>query len=258
MHRSEHHTPGHLAVEVAIAAGRVEVQTAETDQTTVDVTSLSPGDAGVAAAAAAAVDLHEDAGGARLSIDIPRKSRFFVWSDVSLLVRVRCPDGTDVAARTGSADVQVRGAAGSVDVKTASGDVAVSVARGDVEIKTASGAVEVGAARGRATVKTMSGDVVVASAAGPASAHTMSGDVRVEGLLRGAAELRTMSGDIVASVRPGVSVWIDASSKSGRVGSELAVSDSAPAAGTVDLEIRASSMSGDIDLRRAAVAARTA
>jgi hypothetical protein len=79
----------------------------------------------------------------------------------------------------------------------------------------------------------------------------MSGDLRVERLAAGAVELRTMSGDIVASVRAGATLWIDASSMSGEVSSDLPVSDSAPAGGHTDIELRASSMSGDIDLRRA-------
>jgi DUF4097 and DUF4098 domain-containing protein YvlB len=254
VHTSEHHTPGRLALDVTIPAGRVEIQTAATETTTVEITPARPGEAGDAAAEAARVELHEDAGGASLTIDVPRRSRFFGWNEAELNVRVRCPDGAGVAVRTASADVEVRGSVGSADVKTASGDVALAAVFGDAVVKTASGDIEVGAVEGKTSLKTMSGDIALAAAAGPVTLHTMSGDVRVDGLERGAVELRTMSGDIVASVRAGASVWIDASSKSGRVGSELAVSDAAPAGGGVDVEIRASSMSGDIDLRRSTLA----
>lgn len=254
MHSSQHHTPGPLSVDVAVPAGRVEIDTAETDTTTVEVAAVSPGGSADAAADAATVELREDGGRFRLTIEAPRTSRFFGWNEADLLVRVRCPDGADVSARTASADVRVRGTVGSVEIKTASGDVTVAAVRGDAEVKTASGDVEAGAVGGRASVKTMSGDVALAEAGGPASVHTMSGDVRVDGLVQGAVELRTMSGDIVASVRPGASVWIDATSKSGRVGSELDVSDAAPSSGAVDVEIRASSMSGDIDVRRSVTA----
>src|SRR5690242_221618 len=144
MHSSRHHTPGPLSIDVTITAGRIEVDTAQTDTTIVEIAALTPGGSADAAADAAQVELREAGRRSRLTIEVPRTSRFFGRNEVDLLVRVRCPDGADVSARTASADVQVRGAAGAVELKTASGDVTLAAAHGDVEVKTASGDVSAG------------------------------------------------------------------------------------------------------------------
>src|SRR6478752_2012668 len=256
MPTTTHHTPGPLDLDIRVQAGRVEIETAETDETTVELEPLDGGDAARAAVESARHELRPSGDGHRLVIEIARRLRLFGWNEPEMLVRIRCPHGAAVDAKTASADVELRGRAGAFTTKTASGDVVVEAAA-DVDVKTASGDVSVGLATGRANVNTMSGDVVLDEAAGAVSAHTMSGDVRVERLAAGAVELRTMSGDIVASVRTGATLWIDASSMSGEVSSDLPVSDSAPSGGGTDIELRASSMSGDIDLRRAEEARAT-
>jgi hypothetical protein len=250
MPTTTHHTPGPLDLDIRVQAGRIEIETAETDETTVDLEPLDSGDAGRAAVETARQELRPSGDGHRLVIDVPRRPRLFGWNEPEVLVRIRCPHDAGVTAKTSSADVELRGRAGAFSTKTASGDVTVEAA-GDVDVKTAAGDVSVGLAAGRAGLNTMSGDIVLDQADGAVSAHTMSGDVRAERLATGSVELRTMSGDIVATVRPGATLWIDASSMSGEVSSDLPVSDAAPAGGSTDIELRASSMSGDIDLRRA-------
>ncbi|HET7170911.1 MAG TPA: DUF4097 family beta strand repeat-containing protein [Gaiellales bacterium] len=250
MPTTTHHTPGPLDLDIRVQAGRIEIETAATDETTVDIEPLDGGDAGRAAVETARQELRPTGEGHRLVIDIPRRPRLFGWNEPEVCVRVRCPHGAGVIAKTASADVDVRGGVGAVSTKTASGDVTIEAA-GDVDVKTASGDISVGLAAGRAGLNTMSGDIVLDQADGAVSAHTMSGDVRAERLTAGTVELRTMSGDIVATVRLGATLWIDASSMSGEVSSDLPVSDSAPTGRPTDIELRASSMSGDIDLRRA-------
>jgi hypothetical protein len=246
-----HQTPGPLDLDIRVQAGRVDIETADTAETTVDLEPLDGGDAARAAVGSARVELRPVGEGHRLVIEVPKRPRLFGWNEPEVLVRIRCPHGTAVVAKTASADLELRGRAGAFSTKTASGDVTVEAAGGDVDVKTASGDVSIGAVHGRANVNTMSGDVVVDEASASVSAHTMSGDLRVERLASGTAEMRTMSGDIVATVRRGATLWIDASSKSGEVSSDLPVSDTAPSGGGTDIELRASSMSGDIDLRRA-------
>ena len=246
-----HETPGPLDLDIRVQAGRVDIETADTAETTVEIEALSGGDAGQAAVESARQELRSVGDGHRLVIEIPKRPRLFGWNEPEVLVRVLCPHGSAVVAKTASADLELRGRAGDFSTKTASGDVTVEAADGDVDIKTASGDVAIGAVAGRAGVNTMSGDIVIDEASASVSAHTMSGDLRIERLATGTAEMRTMSGDIVASVRAGATLWIDASSMSGEVSSDLPVSDSAPSGGGTDIELRASSMSGDIDLRRA-------
>ncbi|HYX86253.1 MAG TPA: DUF4097 family beta strand repeat-containing protein [Gaiellales bacterium] len=251
MPTTTHHTPGPLDLEIRAPSGRIEIETADITDTVVEAEPLSSSEASAAAAAAVRQDLRQAGDGQRLRIEVPKqRSRLFGWAEPDVLVRVRCPHGTDVSAHTASADVDLRGRAGSFQARTAAGDVTAETVAGDSDVKTASGDVSLGSVGGRTSANTMSGDVVVEEAGGSVAAHTMSGDVRVERIARGSAEVRTMSGDIVVSVRPGATLWIDAGSMSGEVSSELPVSDAPPAGGTADIELRASSMSGDIDLRR--------
>jgi Toastrack DUF4097 len=250
MPTTTYHTPGLLDLDIRLQAGRIEIETDGTDETSVDIEPLSGGEAGRAAVESARQELRPAGDGHRLVVEVPRTPRLSGWNEPEVLVRVRCPHGAGVIAKTASADVDLHGRAGAFSAKTASGDVTVEAA-GDVDVKTASGDVSIGVAAGRAGLHTMSGDVVLDEAGGAVSANTMSGDLRVERLAAGTVELRTMSGDIAATVRRGATLWIDAGSMSGEVSSDLPVSDDAPAGGRTDIELRASSMSGDIDLRRA-------
>jgi hypothetical protein len=251
MPTTTHHTPGALDLDIRVQAGRVDIETADTTETTVEIEPLDGGDAARAAVESARQELRPIGEGHRLVIEVPRRPRLFGWSEPEVRIRIHCPHGIGVVAKTASADLELRGHAGAFSTKTASGDVIVEAAGGDVDVKTASGDVSIGAVAGRANVNTMSGDIVIDEASGSVSVHTMSGDLRVERLASGTAEMRSMSGDIVATVRPGATLWIDASSMSGEVSSDLPVSDTAPSGGGTDIELRASSMSGDIDLRRA-------
>ena len=246
-----HQTPGPLDLDIRVQGGRVDIATADAAETTVEIEPLDGGDAAAAAVESVRQELRPAGDGHRLVIEVPRRARLFGGNEPELLVRIQCPHGAGVVAKTASADLELRGRAGAFSTKTASGDVIVEAADGDVDIKTASGDVSIGAVAGRANVNTMSGDIVVGEASASVSAHTMSGDLRIERLAAGTVEMRSMSGDIVATVRPGVTLWIDASSMSGEVSSDLPVSDTAPSGGDTDIELRASSMSGDIDLRRA-------
>jgi DUF4097 and DUF4098 domain-containing protein YvlB len=81
----------------------------------------------------------------------------------------------------------------------------------------------------------------------------MSGDVRVRRAASGAIQMRSMSGDIEVAVAPGSTLFVDANSASGDVRSEIPVTGSAPS-GPADVDLRATSMSGDIVVTRAPAA----
>jgi hypothetical protein len=81
--------------------------------------------------------------------------------------------------------------------------------------------------------------------------QTASGDVEVNSVREGDVVLQTASGDIEVAVKKGSKVFIDARSMSGETSSELEITD-APSDGEGPLvEIRATAMSGDIEIRRA-------
>ncbi len=118
-------------------------------------------------------------------------------------------------------------------------------------MKTASGDVALGQLAGNAGVNTMSGDVRVRETTTALTVNTMSGDVRVQRATGGTIQLRSMSGDLEAAIARGATLYVDATSASGDVRSELPVTGSAPDGGHADVELRATSLSGDIVVTRA-------
>ena len=250
-----HHTPGPLSLKVRIASGRCEIETADTDQTTVEAEPLDGSEAARAAVDALVEELRPRGDGHELAVEVPALRRFrFMSVDGPVLVRIRAPHGTDVDARTASAEVVVSGRAGDADVRTASGGVLLAHVGGRATVKTASGRVVVRTLEGDGELNAMSGNVLVGEARSSVSAHTMSGGVRLERAFSGQLDLRTMSAPIEVGIPQGVALYVDANSASGEVRSELPVSDTAPGR-RADLELRASSMSGDITLTRAPQAA---
>lgn len=263
-------TRGPVTLDVHVAAGEVVIEAEETARTEVTVEPLN--DAARDLIDATRIDVRAAGGGGHeLRIDVPERRGFFFGHGPQFEVRVRCPAGTRVDLRTRSADVETRGRLGALRAKTASGDVEVSEVAGDADITTASGDVELRSAGGSVTVTTASGDVSIGRCAGRLAATVVSGDLtvqdaganvetssvsgdqRIEAVGTGSVSTRSVSGDVTIGVRRGASVWLDVRSLSGDTSSELdltagpSATDDAPF-----VEIRASSVSGDIEIRRAA------
>jgi hypothetical protein len=290
-------TPGPVALELRVPAGRVEVQTDEVTQTVVEVEALRDNESAIVAVEATRIELRERAaGGQEVLVEVPTDNRGFAVAGIRIglvrspevLVRVSCPNGTRLDAETASADLEGHGRFGSAKVTAASGDVEledidgeanVSTASGDIElgrvgtrarVNTASGDVEidriggdgdvslasgdlvVNGADGSLAVNSASGDVVVRDAGTSLTIKTASGDQRVDSVAQGDVSLQSASGDIQVKVRRGTRVWIDARSRSGDTTSDLEVGDTPPDESGPTLELRASSMSGDIHIGRAA------
>ena len=187
-------------------------------------------------------------------------------------MRIRCPRGSDLAVRSSSADLEAVGALGAVEAKTQSGDVSlqgvgsadIATASGDVHvrdaeqslsIRTLSGDVTVGRCCGTLTINVVSGDLAVVEAAAGVHVNTVSGDVEIKAAGGGAMQVGSVSGDVHLAIKPGESLYIDASSLSGDMSSELEL-EGAPAAGS-DGQVRELSIrtvSGDVQIVRATVA----
>jgi putative adhesin len=246
-----HHTPNGVRLKVRVLSGRCEIETADTDETVVEATPMNGSSASREAAEALVEELRDiHAGGHELVVEVPKRKRLG-FGDASVLVRVRGPHGLGLDASTASADVEVLGRLGDADVRTASGDVHIESAEGRAAVKTASGDVALGTMSGDTSVNTMSGDVRVQETATALDVNTMSGDVRVRRATGGTVQLRSMSGDLEAAIARGASLYVDATSASGDVRSELPVTGSAPDGGPADVELRATSLSGDIVVTRA-------
>jgi hypothetical protein len=250
---------GPHAVEIRNATGSITVEAAEgADEYLVEVEPLDS----AAEQLVDRVDLFLV--GSRLRVQTPDRR---LLRTPPFAVRVTVPPGTDARVAAFSADVELRGQLGRVQLTTASGDSAVESCA-ELQLRTASGDARVGRVAGRATVgsasadvriesagrgvevRTASGDVEVGSAAGAVSIATASGDVGVRRLSGGSAQVKTMSGDVALGVAPGLRVWLDLSSVSGRMESELDGDDDA-GEGPAQLSIAMRSLSGDLRIRRA-------
>ncbi|MGI8722508.1 MAG: DUF4097 family beta strand repeat-containing protein [Geodermatophilaceae bacterium] len=259
-------TPNPLDVSVRNQAGTVEMTAADVAETTVEII---PNDAkGAELAERTRVQLSEDGG--RLRVDVPDRK---MLRQTALEIIVTMPSGSSVDVQTATADVQTRGVLDGATVATASADVSLSHVRGRLEVATASGDIHVGRGEGpvqirsasgdvrldvsrtEASVQTASGDVIIGELSGDLTARSASGDVIVGSASAGSVHAKTMSGDVIVGVAPGLLLWLEVSSLSGDVASELGAEDTVAGPGErgddgPDLRISASTMSGDVLLRR--------
>jgi DUF4097 and DUF4098 domain-containing protein YvlB len=268
-------TPGEVLVRVANEAGEVRIETTDGPTTDVELEALRDDDATHSAIADARVETRERRGRTEVIVEIPRRGGGRLLSrGPEVGVRVHCPHGADLEVSTASADVIARGRLGAVTAQTASGQLELGVANGEVKVSTASGDVTVAEVGGAATIKTASGDVAVRVAGAALSANTASGDVAVteargplvistvsgdqaiRSIGTGEVKLQAVSGDVEVGIPPGLRLWIDASSVSGSMSSDLDLEDEQPAGEGEVVELRVRTVSGDVRIQRVGAPAR--
>ncbi|HEY2507681.1 MAG TPA: DUF4097 family beta strand repeat-containing protein [Streptosporangiaceae bacterium] len=156
-----------------------------------------------------------------------------------------------LTAHTASGDVTAAAVTGDVTVHTASGDVMLQEAGGDVSFATASGDIQLVRVAGETQARSASGDVTIGQCGGSLSVNTASGDVRVSAAQAGKVHLNSASGDLRVGVVPGIAVYLDLSSTSGDVKSQLdPAGDEEPADAAIEIKCR--TLSGDITITKAA------
>ncbi len=280
-------TPGDVRTEIRIGSGEIRLDTGEDGQTVVSLEPLRDNDASREAVENARVELRERGGSYDLVVDVRDRGRGFSFGrGADVRIEIRCPDGTSVEAKSGSADVEGRGHFGSVEVEcgsgdvefedvaknvkvnaasgdvsiesvggearinTASGDVQLSSVKGEAKVNSASGDVLLREAGGRIEVNSASGDVIVREAGSSVGINTASGDQLIGTVAEGRVTLKSASGDLKIGIREGSTLHVDARSRSGEVRSELPVSDTPPEGDAPHVELRANTMSGDITVAR--------
>jgi DUF4097 and DUF4098 domain-containing protein YvlB len=270
-------TPGDVTLQVRIPSGNVLVATSDQPRTEIEL--LARGRRGEEALEQIEISHHEHGG--RHVVSIEQRDRIR-WGPIQISwggdveVRVTCPVGaalelsgasTDfvadgsygsVTARTASGDVRLGDVDGKLELKTASGDVTIDRVDSDkASLVTVSGDVEVGRAERGLTLRTVSGDVDFGTSRGPVSIATTSGDIQLRSLESGELRIQTVSGDCRIGIAPGTRIWVDASSLSGDLTSELTMGDDAPedepAEGGEVVPVYAKSVSGDLSIVRSTV-----
>jgi hypothetical protein len=241
-------TPGPVRLQIQIPRGDVELETADTAETTVELEARGRN----------ADELEREARiearprGDGHEVVVEGRTRGLFGHGGEYLVRVSAPHGADVRAELASADIRGRGRYGEVEIEVASGDVEFERVEGEARVSSASGDIQVAHA-GRAKVNSASGDVRLDDVAGPADVNTASGDIDVRRVVEGAVKINSASGDVEVGIAQGSRLWVDAQSLSGDTSSELELESGTPVETDEGplVELRAVTMSGDISVRRA-------
>jgi len=233
--RYEFATPEAPKLRVSNPSGRVEIEAAPRAETIVEVEGSDAEEIAV-----------EQRG---REIVVERKKKFGRGGG-SLEIRILAPEGSDAELDLASADTRTTGALGEVRVRTASGDTQLDTIGGRLDVSTASGDVVVAAASGGGTIRTASGDVVVREAGGRLGVMTASGDLVVGAIAEGGLDLKSASGDMRIGIAAGSRFHVDARSLSGETSSDIDVLGVETTVEGLLVELKATSMSGDIRLTR--------
>jgi hypothetical protein len=276
-------TPRPIVATVELPMGSVRVSAGERADTVVEVRPRDPGSAVDVEAAEQTRVQYADG---RLSITAPKRPLLrWLSSGPAIEVDVSLPEGSELDA-TGWADYVCTGRLGAValakaagvriehaasvqahssmgdiiagridgfaDLSTAMGRIRVGALGGRSSLKTSAGDVSVGEVTAAVTLKTAYGDIAVDRALASVHAKTSAGSVRVGEAAGGTIELETSYGELEIGVPDGVAAYLDVSSSSGTVRSELDAS-AAPAAADQrpTVEIRGHTQYGGIVIRRA-------
>lgn len=268
-------TPDPVRLEASLGSGDLTIEASADGETVVDLTGHR------------ADEVEVDHRGDVVTITVPRTPLGFGTESHRVSARVRVPAHSEVQVRTKSADVVSRGTVGKAQLVSGSGDVTVETVDGDAVVEVGSGDVVVGHVTGHARVKSGSGtvrldrvdgtvgcscgsgdvtlgrtasdvslksgsgDLRVKEAAGDLTLVVASGDLVVDRIVKGRLKATAVSGDLRIGVPAGVPVWTDISTVTGSVRSDLRGAGR-PAPGQDHVEIRASSVSGDVNLHELA------
>jgi DUF4097 and DUF4098 domain-containing protein YvlB len=252
-------------LRVQIASGSVRINAEPTDAVRISIVADAHDDQ--------VDDVRVDYADGRLQVTEPQPAGLFQRGR-DHDVQVTVPAGSDCSVHTASADVRCLGEPGRLGIRTASGEVSIQAVRKPSEIHTASGDVSVGEAEAAATLHTSSGQIQVAGARADVTAMSASGDISIDdagasvaartvsGAISvaraalGQVEANSVSGDITVNVAHGTGVYLELSSLSGEVSSDL---EPLPeSSGPADLRVTCQSLSGDVRVARSAESPATA
>jgi DUF4097 and DUF4098 domain-containing protein YvlB len=243
-------TPQPAMLEISIPSGDIEVRTDGTEETYVSV----DGDERLLEH----VEVH--CNGNRVSITLREKGKLgfslgSFFGNGGLRVEVRAPHASSVRVKTASADTELEGHFGALELNSASGDVRL---RGELSdnatIRTVSGDVELERVDGDLSVQCVSGDVRARAIAGTVDTKSVSGDIRLDALVSGIVRFTSVSGDIEIGIAQGSLLDVDAGSTSGDLTSEVPLASeplSGESAAAPTVVLRGRTVSGDVRVFRA-------
>ncbi len=233
-------TPEPPNLRINLPSGSFRVSTSDSAETRVELSGPNEDDA--------TIEFRRN----ELVVEIEWKKLFSRASFVrDHRLEIHAPNGSRIDAHTASGEVEGRGTFGDVSIDSASGDIRLERVEGRFECNTASGDVQVEFVGDVLRVNSASGDVDLGDIEGDAKIRTASGDIQIRSAVKGKIDINSASGDVQVGIRRGSSVYIDASSMSGDMTSDMDVSDAPPVSDGPSVDFRARTMSGDVVVRRA-------
>ena len=214
-------TPAPISAVIALAAGRVQVIAAKRADSTVEVRPANPGKSRDVQAAEQTTVAYANG---VLRVHTPEPENQLFGSSGSVEVTLQVPAGSRIEGRSAASELRGVGRLGEVVFEGAYRQIKIDEAA-SVHLSAVDGTVEVG----RLT--------------GPAEISTTRGDIRITEAVRGAVVLTTQDGSISIGAAAGVSATLDAGTSYGRVSNALKND------GTAELDIRATTVRGDITAR---------
>ena len=151
-----------------------------------------------------------------------RAAKFYVegGTDVSptaAALELRVPTRARVWAKSGSADMDVSGVTGGLDLNIVGGSVTVQGAPRELNIESMDGDVRVQAGASWLRVKTATGNVDVRGGSEDAAVSTVSGTVRVSDGRYERGKLETVTGDVIYAGEVGNKGSVDITTHSGAI-----------------------------------------
>ncbi len=158
----------------------------------------------------------------KVGVEVPADERDAGRGGADLEVRV--PRRASVWVKSATADIEVVGVDGTLDLNSVSGAIHVLGTPQDVTAETMDGAVEIAGGTGRTRVKTVSGGILLRGASADLGASTLSGTivVRAAGWQRGGTGVQrgrfeSVTGDIRFEGELGRGGVVEVESQSGKI-----------------------------------------
>jgi hypothetical protein len=163
-----------------------------------------------------------DGGVASGTLGHGRGAKFFVEAPTEVFptgaaIEMRVPTRARVWAKSGSADIEVSGVSGGLDLNLVGGSVTVNSAPRELNIESMDGAVRVLAGAAWLRVKTATGDIEVVGGSEDVGLSTVSGTIRVGTGRYERGKFETVTGDVVYQGDVGYKGSVDLTTHSGRV-----------------------------------------
>jgi hypothetical protein len=178
------------------------------------------------------------------ALGAPRGAKFFIDSPTDTdapgaALEVRVPANARVWAKSGSADIEVTGVTGGLDLNIVGGSISVASTPRELAIESMDGNVRVLAGAGWMRVKTATGEIDVRGSGEDVGLSSVGGTVRVSGGRYERGKFETVTGDIVYEGDIGFKGSMDMTTHSGRVELRVPLRP--------DLELDATTVTGAIE-----------